>query len=42
LKLAEQRREEEEKRRQKYAKMEDDREKVRQGIRDKVFLLLLI
>jgi hypothetical protein len=30
------RREEEERRRNKYAKMEADREKVRQGIREKV------
>jgi complexin-1/2 len=34
--LAEQRREEEERRRNKYAKMEQERETVRQGIRDKV------
>ena len=34
--LLEARRDEEERRRNKYAKMESDREKVRQGIRDKV------
>jgi len=33
--LAEQRREEEERRRNKYLKMEQEREKVRQGIREK-------
>jgi hypothetical protein len=33
------RREEEERRRNKYAKMEADREKVRQGIREKVMIL---
>ena len=33
--VIEARREEEERRRQKYAKMENEREKVRQGIRDK-------
>ncbi|CAF0792724.1 unnamed protein product [Brachionus calyciflorus] len=33
--LIEQRREEEERRRNKYAKMEAEREKIRQGIRDK-------
>lgn len=37
-KVLEARREEEERRRNKYAKMEAEREKVRQGIRDKVGL----
>jgi len=34
--LAEARREEEEKRAEKYRKMEEERETMRQGIRDKV------
>lgn len=39
VQVIEARREEEERRRNKYAKMESEREKVRQGIRDKVILL---
>jgi hypothetical protein len=42
LKLIEARKEEEQRRRNKYAKMEAEREKVREGIREKVFFIFFL